>query len=114
MTCINEQKSSLNIPLTIQSHDYVDLTTIFETIYRSGVVFDSYSTVHPLINVTLIVHHPSGWQFSVYDSFSSKLRFVSRNSTGAIYELRGGILPKQGMTFYLNRVVDETQSSADG
>jgi len=108
LACPNEIENSFNIPLSINTHDYVDLTTIFQTVYQSGLVADSYFTVHPLIDITLIVRHPSGWEFSVFDNFSSKLRYISGDFTGCIYELRGAVLPKQGMTFYLKRVRETT------
>jgi len=92
------------IPLDIPPGEYADITLVLLTQYAGDKVLDSYYTFHPLIDATLIANYPKGYKFSIFSSFSSPIRETSSDETSSVNELRGGVLPGQGISFVLSKI----------
>jgi hypothetical protein len=95
-------KQSIEFSITIPPKADADFTTVFVNEYKDRVI-DAYFTKYPIINASLFVTYPDGYTFNIFQSMSSVLRCTLSDKTRQIYELEGGVLPRQGFVYYLNK-----------
>ena len=101
--------TKIELPISIPPNDSVDITMICTTKYI-GKVQDEYFTQVPIIGATLIVNIPQGYSFDVFSAMSSELKCTLKKTNKHIYEVTGGVLPKQGFVYYLNKnTLEEVQ-----
>lgn len=105
-----DQSGSHDILLDIPPNEHADITLIFKTKFRGTEIADTYYSSHAIINATLIARYPKGYKFKIFNSFSSAMRETAADEDSAIFELKGAILPGQGMTYSLLK--DSQQKSS--
>lgn len=95
------EKVTVLINLTIPSEKYVVLTLVTSQEYSKKEIIDGYFTRHAIINIELIATYPENYCFNVFPSFSSELRLTSKIKGRSIHELKGAVLPFQGIMYTL-------------
>ncbi len=80
----------------------VEMTLVIRTKYTIPIR-DAYFIRYPVINATLIVNIPHGFDFDLFSSFSSNLRATIKKPTQHMYTINGGVLPHQGFIFFLTK-----------
>jgi hypothetical protein len=94
-------KTHINFTVIIPEMESVDFTLIYENLYSMNRVEGSYFTIYPIIKAKLTVNFPEEYEFSLFDSFSSPLRLISKEKNRHMYSLQGGALPHQGFNYTL-------------
>lgn len=100
----NKDDAGINISynISIPPNDFIESTFKFSQIYR-GKVFDSQSTKHPIVNLFINATFPIDYDFIVDPMFSTPMVQRTSGSTQKSFEINGGILPRQGMVFKLEK-----------
>jgi hypothetical protein len=101
---VDENIQHIHYTLEIPPAKYVEDTMVLSTHYKERVQ-DEMFTLLPLINLKIIANYPEGYTFSVFSMVSPDLNRKLEEKTRSIFEAKGGILPRQGIVYYLNRKV---------
>lgn len=96
----NVLQVSYNFELPSSSF-YID-KTIYTNKYKDKVQ-DDFFTVKPLINLSINANFPLGYKFRIFDVFSPKMECLVDEKGKSIYKVIGGILPKQGFVYFLEK-----------
>lgn len=102
-----DNKITVAYTINIPAESYVEYKTVFQRFY-SGDVTDAQGTKVPVIGLDIIATYPEGYDFDISPMMSSPHRLITSNSTQKIYKVFGGILPRQGIVFYLKKIKDNT------
>jgi len=90
-------KGSKNI--TIDPGEDVSVVMIMDQEFTGSYIFETHFTQHPIINLDIIVNHPSDYDFVLQSSFSSKCRLKINEDGVKKYNVIGGIFKGQGVEF---------------
>lgn len=94
---------TISYSVNIEPQNHITSTFEYETIY-SGFVYDSQATKYPIIDLNISAIFPKGYKFSLHPSLSSELKVVSEGNTHQNFKIEGGILPRQGIIFVLEKI----------
>ena len=88
--------------VTVPSKDYIVSTFEYSAIY-TGNVYDCQHTRFPIIDLNISVVFPSGYRFTIYPSLSNELKTISEGDTHKNFKVEGGVLPRQGIIYMLEK-----------
>ncbi|CAB1209853.1 hypothetical protein [Acinetobacter bouvetii] len=94
---------TISYSLNVEPKNFITSTFEYETIY-SDSVYDSQTTKYPIIDLNINTMFPKGYKFSLHPSLSSELKIVSEGDTHQNFKVEGGILPRQGVIFVLQKI----------
>lgn len=94
---------TISYSLNVEPKNFITSTFEYETIY-SDSVYDSQTTKYPIIDLNINAMFPKGYKFSLHPSLSSELKIVSEGDTHQNFKVEGGILPRQGVIFVLQKI----------
>ena len=100
-----DRTTSYEYVVTIPGGQSVEVMQVFETQTGQYAIHDEWFTQHPLIDGYLMATFPEGYDFSVFASMSSELKPEIIESTRRTYVLKGGVLPRQGYVYKLEKKV---------
>lgn len=89
--------------VTVPSKDYIVSTFEYSTIF-TGNVYDCQHTKYPIIDLNINAVFPSGYKFTVYPSLSNELKVISEGDTHKNFKVEGGVLPRQGIIYILEKI----------
>lgn len=95
--------TKVSIDVNIPPSKKIDVTLVYITIYENNYVNDGYFTKYPMINATLTATYPEDYEFDIFQSLSSTMQKTLSEKNRSIYEVKGGILPRQGIVFTLKK-----------
>jgi hypothetical protein len=82
---------------------HVDVTYVFRTIYPKDCVKDVFFSKDAVIGARLMATYPPEYELKLLQSFSKTLECTLEEPGRSIFETKGGILPKQGFLYSLQR-----------
>jgi len=100
---IDENVKRIHYDLKIPANHYVEYTTVFVNKY-TDYVQDEFFTSLPQIDLNIIATYPSGYNFRIFPLLSSELKLKLNEKNRSIYKVEGGILPNQGIVYYLDKM----------
>lgn len=89
--------------VVVPPNDYIESTFEHSAIY-SGNVYDCQYTKYPIIDLNINAVFPSGYRFELYPALSNEPRIISEGHTHRNYKVEGGVLPRQGIIFKLDKI----------
>ncbi|WP_405633146.1 hypothetical protein [Pseudoalteromonas sp. Ld20] len=89
--------------VTVPSNDYIESTFEYSTIF-TDTVYDCQHTKYPIIDLNINAVFPKGYIFTVYPSLSNELKIISEGDTHKNFKVEGGVLPRQGIIYTLEKV----------
>ncbi|HDS1739684.1 hypothetical protein NPS49_09250 [Pseudomonas putida] len=98
------RKTSVQYTVTIPPNSYVVYKTIYERTYP-GEITDFQGTKLPVIGLDIIATYPEGYEFDFAPVISSTSKLTVESATQKIYRVDGGILPQQGIVYFLTKKV---------
>lgn len=99
----NGQHTKVSYTIKIPPESYVEYKTVFERTY-DGSVIDTQGTKVPVVGADIIAFFPEEYEFGISAMMSSKPRLITDSKTQKIFKVDGGILPYQGILFYLRKI----------
>lgn len=96
------KRMSVEYTITIPPGSFVEYKTVYQQTYTDEIT-DYQGTKLPLIGLDIIATYPEGFDFDVVPVMSSPPKLTVESATQKIYRVDGGILPQQGVIFYLKR-----------
>lgn len=93
---------SAQYTVTIPPGSFLAYKTVYEQVY-TGDITDFQGTKLPLIGLDIIATYPEGYEFDCSSIMSSDLKLTFENSTQKMYRVDGGLLPQQGVVFFLKK-----------
>lgn len=105
---MDEKKIAVEYTIDIPPGSFVEYKTVYQQTY-SGEITDYQGTKLPLIGLDIIATYPEGYEFDIAPVMSSPPKLTIESSTQKIYRVDGGILPQQGVVFYLKKRVLEPE-----
>ncbi len=99
---IDDNSQRINYDLEIPPKHFVEYTTVFTTRYGEAVQ-DEFFTVLPQIDVSITATYPEEYKFKIFPILSQDLKLKLQEKKRSIYKAEGGILPNQGIVFYLEK-----------
>lgn len=99
---IDENTKKIHYELRIPAYHYVEYTTVFHNKYKNFVQ-DEFFTLLPQIDLNIIATYPSEYEFRIFPMLSSELKLKLKEVNRSIYKAEGGILPNQGIVYYLEK-----------
>ncbi len=99
---IDDKMHKIHYDLEIPPNNYVDYTIIYK-IEHSKRLQDEFFTWLPVINLKIIATYPPEYNFEIFSMLSPSLELKVKDDDRSIYEAEGGILPRQGIVYYLDK-----------
>lgn len=99
------QHTKVSYTIKIPPESYVEYKTVFERTYDDNVL-DAQGTKVPVVGADIIAFFPEEYDFGISPMMSSKPRLITDSKTQKIFKVDGGILPYQGILFYLRKRVN--------
>lgn len=96
------RKMTVQYTVTIPPKSYVEYKTVYQRVYTAEIT-DFQGTKLPVVGLDIIVTFPDGYEFDFTPVMSIPPRLTVENSTQKIYRVDGGILPQQGIVFFLKK-----------
>lgn len=98
----NENKISVEYTIDIPPGSFVEYKTVYQQTYGNEIT-DYQGTKLPLIGLDIIATYPEGYEFDIVPVMSSTSKLTINSGTQKIYRVDGGILPQQGVVFFLKK-----------
>jgi hypothetical protein len=95
-------KKTMEYLIEILPNNFIEMTTTVEVIYN-GNVNDSHFTKYPIINLDIRATYPNNYTFKISPQFSTEARQITNGIGYSSYKIEGGLLPKQGLIYYLTK-----------
>ncbi len=83
--------------------DYIESTFEYCELY-SDKVYDCQHTRYPIIGLNVSAVFPRGYRFIVHPAMSNELKEISVGPTTRSFKIDGGLLPRQGIVYVLEKV----------
>ena len=99
------------IEIEIPPKSSMDVLLVFRMVFSSTSIQDAFFTEYPIVNMTLVVNHPEGFDFRIFQALSTEMKCSLDEPGRKIYEAFGGILPLQGFSFVMSP--SESDSAPD-
>lgn len=96
------RKTSVEYTITIPPGSFVEYKTVYQQIYK-GDITDYQGTKLPLIGLDIIATYPEDYEFDIAPVMSSPSKLTIDSTIQKIYRVDGGILPQQGIVFFLKK-----------
>lgn len=97
---MTEADKDKTINIDIEPFSYVLIAQTLFTVYKDfPVIQDTLTTVHPIINLEVIVIHPEEITIILRELFSTPLIERTQTPTMKVYEPIAGVLPGQGIIY---------------
>ncbi len=92
----------ISYTVNVPSNDYIESTFEYSTLYPQ-TVYDFQYTRYPIIDLNINTVFPNGYKLTIFPTLSSELKTISQGSTHKNFKVEGGILPRQGIIYILER-----------
>lgn len=92
----------ISYTVTVPPNDFITSTFEYYTIYDDKI-YDCQHTRYPIIDLSIHAVFPPGYEFDIYPSLSNELKLITEGPTHKTYKVEGGILPRQGIIYMLNK-----------
>ncbi len=74
---------------------------------------DTHFNFEPSIGVDITAHYPSGYEFDLMSQLSPIEKSVFKDERKCMFEVKGGILPGQGIMYSLRKTKDGSQQKSE-
>jgi len=88
--------------LSVPPNDFIVSTFEHCAIYTDKI-YDCQHTKYPIIDLNINSVFPKGYEFIIHPALSSDLKEISCGATHRNFRVEGGILPRQGIVFVLEK-----------
>lgn len=96
---------TVSYTVVVPSNDFIVSTFEYATVYKNSV-YDCQHTKYPIIDLNISAVFPTGYRFVVYPSLSNELKTISEGITHKNMKVEGGILPRQGIIYRLEKLAN--------
>jgi len=93
----------INYTVTVPSNDYIESTFEYSTMYPQAV-YDCQYTKYPIIDLNINTVFPTGYKLTIFPTLSNNLKTISEGCTHKNFKVEGGILPRQGIIYILEKI----------
>jgi hypothetical protein len=83
--------------------DFIESTFEYCELYNNNV-YDCQHTKYPIIGLNISAVFPKGYRFIIYPSMSNELKEISVGPTTRSFKVDGGLLPRQGIVYVLEKI----------
>lgn len=96
----------ISYTVLVPPNNYITSTLEFSTTYKRDV-YDCQYTKYPIIDLNISAVFPVGYKFKAIAFMSNELRTISEGATHKNLRVDGGVLPRQGIVFSLEKVINK-------
>lgn len=93
----------ISYTVKVPPSDFIESTFEYCEMYDDKV-YDCQHTKYPIIGLNISAVFPRGYKFVIYPSMSNELKEISVGPTTRSFKVDGGLLPRQGIVYVLEKV----------